>query len=88
MRKGRSTERHEPTSPSCAYFEDSREGETTIKYERAGVDVRLTDTLSWNSSVGSYYQQPAFLFVSAFPLNSALVPWRADHYVTTRRCRM
>ena len=34
---------------------------------RAGVTVRLTDTLSWNSSAGSYYQQPAFLFVSAFP---------------------
>ena len=49
---------------------------------RAGVNVRLTDTLSWNSSVGSYYQQPAFLFVSAFPQNASLVPWRADHYVT------
>jgi hypothetical protein len=49
---------------------------------RAGVKVRLTDALSWNSSVGSYYQQPAFLFVSAFPQNAALVPWRADHYVT------
>jgi hypothetical protein len=49
---------------------------------RAGVGVRLTDALSWNSSAGSYYQQPAFLFVSAFPQNSALVPWRADHYLT------
>jgi hypothetical protein len=49
---------------------------------RASVKVRLTDTLSWNSSVGSYYQQPAFLFVSAFPQNASLVPWRADHYVT------
>src|SRR3954453_3695139 len=49
---------------------------------RAGVKVRLTDTLSWNSSVGSYYQQPAFLFASAFPRNASLVPWRADHYVT------
>jgi hypothetical protein len=49
---------------------------------RAGVKVRLTDTLSWNSSAGSYYQQPAFLFVSAFPQNASLVPWRADHYVT------
>ena len=34
---------------------------------RAGVNVRLTDTLSWNSSAGAYYQQPAFLFVSASP---------------------
>jgi len=49
---------------------------------RAGVNVRLTDTLSWNSSAGSYYQQPAFLFVSAFPQNGSLVPWRANHYVT------
>jgi len=49
---------------------------------RAGVRVRLTDALSWNGSVGSYYQQPAFLFVSAFPGNASLVPWRAVHYVT------
>ena len=49
---------------------------------RAGVSVRLADTLSWNSSVGRYYQQPAFLFVSAFPQNASLVPWRATHYVT------
>jgi hypothetical protein len=49
---------------------------------RAGVNVRLANTLSWNSSVGSYYQQPAFLFVSAFPQNASLVPWRAVHYVT------
>ena len=49
---------------------------------RAGIGVRLSDTLSWSSSAGSYYQQPAFLFVSAFPQNAALVPWRANHYVT------
>jgi outer membrane receptor protein involved in Fe transport len=49
---------------------------------RAGISVRVADTLSWNSSVGSYYQQPAFLFVSAFPENASLVPWRANHYVT------
>ena len=49
---------------------------------RAGVNVRLADTLSWNSSAGSYYQQPAFLFVSAFPENASLLPWRANHYVT------
>jgi len=49
---------------------------------RAGVRVRLTDALSWNGSVGSYYQQPAFLFVSAFARNASLVPWRAVHSVT------
>jgi hypothetical protein len=49
---------------------------------RAGINVRLTNTLSWSASAGSYYQQPAFLFVSAFPQNASLVPWRANHYVT------
>jgi hypothetical protein len=49
---------------------------------RVGAKVRLTDALSWNSSAGSYYQQPAFLFVSSFSQNASLVPWRADHYVT------
>ena len=49
---------------------------------RAGVKLRLTDAVSWNASAGAYYQQPAFLFVSAFPRNVSLVPWRADHYVT------
>ncbi len=49
---------------------------------RAGIKVRLASALSWNSSAGSYYQQPAFLFVSAFPQNASLVPWRADHFVT------
>ena len=49
---------------------------------RAGLKVRLTDALSWSASAGSYYQQPAFLFVSAFPGNATLVPWRADHFVT------
>ncbi len=49
---------------------------------RAGVKVRLTNALSWNSSAGSYYQQPPLLFVTAFPQNKELAPWRADHYVT------
>jgi len=49
---------------------------------RAGLNYRVTDKLSWTASYGTYYQQPAFLFVSAFPDNAALVPWRADHYVT------
>jgi outer membrane receptor for ferrienterochelin and colicin len=49
---------------------------------RAGVNVRVTDTVSWNTSGGTYYQQPSFLFVSVFPENRALVPWRADHFVT------
>jgi hypothetical protein len=49
---------------------------------RAGVTVRLTPDLAWNTSGGVYYQQPAFLFVSAYPQNRDLVPWRARHFVT------
>jgi hypothetical protein len=49
---------------------------------RLGVSYRITDKLSWRASFGSYYQQPFFLFLSAFPINRDLVPFRADHYVT------
>ncbi len=49
---------------------------------RLGVTYRLGESLSWNASYGRYYQQPAFLFLSAFPQNRDVVPWRADHYVT------
>ncbi|MGE3844810.1 MAG: TonB-dependent receptor [Vicinamibacterales bacterium] len=48
---------------------------------RVGVEYRWRDTLSSTASYGVYHQQPAFLFVSAFPDNAALSPWRADHYV-------
>jgi hypothetical protein len=49
---------------------------------RAGVSFRLTDKLSWRASYGTYFQQPFFLFLSAFPENRGLRPWRANHYVT------
>jgi outer membrane receptor protein involved in Fe transport len=49
---------------------------------RASAAVRMTDTLSWRASYGQYFQQPFFLFLSAFPENRSLIPWRADHYVT------
>ncbi len=49
---------------------------------RLGMSYRLTDKLSWRGSYGIYYQQPFFLFVSAFPENRGLIPFRADHYVT------
>ncbi|MCA1584950.1 MAG: TonB-dependent receptor [Acidobacteria bacterium] len=49
---------------------------------RASATVNLSSHLSWSASYGAYYQQPAFLLVAAFPQNSSLVPWRADHYVT------
>ena len=49
---------------------------------RAAVSVTLTPHLTWRTSVGSYYQQPFFQFLAAFPENRDLVPFRADHYVT------
>lgn len=49
---------------------------------RAGVSYQLSPKLSWRASFGSYYQQPYFLFLAAFPQNRGAVPFRADHYVT------
>lgn len=49
---------------------------------RAGLSYRLAPRLSWRASFGSYYQQPNFLFLAAFPQNRGAVPFRADHYVT------
>ncbi|MCC7241891.1 MAG: TonB-dependent receptor [Acidobacteria bacterium] len=49
---------------------------------RAGVNVKLTDRLSWKGATGIYYEQPFFLFLAAFPENRQLLPFRADHFVT------
>lgn len=49
---------------------------------RAGLSYRITDKLSWRASYGRYFQQPFFLFLSAFPINQGLTAFRADHYVT------
>lgn len=50
---------------------------------RAGLSVRLTEKLSWRASAGSYFQQPFFLFLAAFPeTKQNALPFRADHYVT------
>ncbi|HEY7500186.1 MAG TPA: TonB-dependent receptor [Vicinamibacterales bacterium] len=48
---------------------------------RLGVSHRLTRGLTLSASAGAYYQQPYFLFLSAFPQNRRLIPWRADHFV-------
>ena len=56
-------------------------GETRVS-PRAGVSLRLARNLVWTASYGTYYQQPYFLFISTFPQNRSLVPWRADHVVT------
>lgn len=49
---------------------------------RAGVSYQLSEKLAWRASYGSYYQQPYFLFLAAFPQNRSAVPFRSDHYVT------
>lgn len=49
---------------------------------RAGLGYRITDKLSWRASYGTYYQQPFFLFIAAFPQNAGVTPFRADHVVT------
>jgi hypothetical protein len=49
---------------------------------RAALSYRITDKLSWRASYGTYYQQPFFVFLAAFPENRGLIPFRADHYVT------
>ena len=48
---------------------------------RAALSYRLSPNLSLRASYGQYYQQPFLLFLSVFPENRALVPWRATHYV-------
>jgi outer membrane receptor protein involved in Fe transport len=56
-------------------------GDTRVS-PRLGLTYQLASTLAWSASYGRYYQQPAFLFLSAFPENRGVVPWRADHLVT------
>ncbi|MBY0507529.1 MAG: TonB-dependent receptor [Bryobacteraceae bacterium] len=48
---------------------------------RVGLSYQLTSKLSLRGSYGTYYQQPQFLFVEAFPQNRGLSPIRANHYV-------
>jgi len=49
---------------------------------RASVSYKITQRLNARASYGQYFQQPAFLFLSVFPQNRGLLPWRADHYIT------
>lgn len=48
---------------------------------RLGLDYALTPRLSLRASYGQYTQQPFTLFLTAFPENRTLRPFRADHYV-------
>jgi hypothetical protein len=48
---------------------------------RAGLSVDVTRDWSVRASAGRFYQQPFFLFLTAFPDNRSLRPFRADHLV-------
>ncbi len=48
---------------------------------RLGLSFKLTDKLSLRGSYGTYFQQPFFIFLNAFPQNRGLIPFRADHFV-------
>lgn len=48
---------------------------------RLGASIDLSETVSLRIGGGRYYQQPFLLFVTAFPANRALEPFRADHAV-------
>jgi hypothetical protein len=48
---------------------------------RFAVSYAIGRDLTLSGSYGTYYQQPYFLFLSAFPPNRSLIPWRADHVV-------
>jgi outer membrane receptor protein involved in Fe transport len=48
---------------------------------RAGVSYDITPAWSVRASAGRYVQQPFFLFLTAFPGNRFLDPFRSDHVV-------
>ena len=64
-----------------ARFDDYRMLQASRVSPRLAATVTLTPRLSVRASTGVYYQQPPFQFISAFPQNRALKPFRANHYV-------
>jgi hypothetical protein len=48
---------------------------------RLAGSYQLSGGWSLRGAYGRYYQQPFLLFVSVFPENRELRPWRADHFV-------
>ena len=48
---------------------------------RLGAEFALSPRVALRASYGQYYQQPFFLFLTAYPENRSLKPFRADHYV-------
>lgn len=93
-------QRNFSTTQSGAYFQSSKNlgdrvnltwGGRLDHYERlgatrfsprGGLSVRLTEKLSWRASYGTYYQQPFFQFIEAYPQNRDLTPIRSEHIVS------
>jgi ligand-binding SRPBCC domain-containing protein len=48
---------------------------------RVAAEYTLTPRARLRASYGQYSQQPFFLFLTAYPQNRALDPFRSDHYV-------
>ena len=48
---------------------------------RVAADYTLTPRVKARASYGQYSQQPFFLFLTAYPQNRELDPFRSDHYV-------
>jgi hypothetical protein len=48
---------------------------------RVGTEFALSPRAALRASYGLYYQQPLFLFLTAYPENRSLKPFRADHYI-------
>ena len=48
---------------------------------RLGATLALSQRMALRASYGTYYQQPFFLFLTAYPENRSLKPFRSDHYV-------
>ena len=48
---------------------------------RFGASLKVTPSVTVKGALGRYYQQPFMLFVSAFPENRGVTPFRADHAV-------
>jgi hypothetical protein len=55
--------------------------EATTVSPRAGLSAEISPTVTATASVGRYYQQPDFVYLSADPINRDLDPMRADHVV-------
>ena len=60
------------------YFAFNKEGNTS---PRISASLHLTDKLSLNAAVGSFYQTPASYQIALDPANQLLKSSKADHYI-------